>query len=681
MSQDILGSWMTIAQVKEAGSGLSYPTISKIIHSDGLQTRRLDTKGRAIQVLMTPEAAQRLGIKALIDFRETGFELSSSRVVVNTPSGDYAVCTNMEYGYNDFASVLKSVLPETSTKNLEGLFDLNARKEGDSRKILGSRMISLLLEIKKGAFFGKTLFDYLSREAGVNIGEVAQDLNRVAEKQIKYLSPGLPYIPRESLPEVIRLVRASVYKDAETWPQQISFLPETPAQVTPAPKAEPKKAGIYLSVPGFRIRDIVRQDDGIELLVEEMGAPPSVSRKTDEAVPRDYKERFTIPELAEFMGVCGATVKRRLKEHSQEFDLRRREKGTGTAYEARVTKDNYHLLGISEEQARTFLDFSTASPNPERAEPPAEPVVPKPLPPSVVPRPVPTAPVSKPVSDSPSPPNIVIETAVEKPLEFSISEKPYRIFPSRKYTPKEVGAILRQVNSGAFSDNTVDNIFDALNFRGLMPGKDLYDYLNRVNGSSGMMILSSSGTRKKLEELGITAAALSSQELSPYVRTAPGLRDSYILKEDLPAMKAAAAGIAVAPPSPDVSREQSRVAALGRWERRLYEQRIMPQDHSLGKLIEAGVLVMDTEQLIERTYGTFEREMQGYVFFNFNRPKAKVAPDMPWPEFKDSFLSLLEKEGLAKDIVRACGGREDKWLYVLKQGTPNSAIEHAWGIK
>ncbi len=687
MEQETTEIWMTLKQIQEAGATLHPKYLYRLVSSGGMfTTRHAPSKGRPLEVLMTPDVISRLKIKGDIDFRGTSLKTSSSQVVIHTgtqdKSKDYTVSSDADYDYGNFASLFRAVLPdEPNPAVLEELFEKNAGSLGE--KINGGRLIGLLLEAREAAFLGKTLFDYISREAGVNIGEVSAHLSEVAGNQIRKLSPRISYILKGELPGVIEEIRKHAYPGIEdsgagSWPSDIDLRSKPVLETRVAVEQTPQPAGFYISVPGYRVKEVVRKGDGLELIVESIGpATREVLRTYEPSVSLSGKSvRLTATDLAKLTGLSVFTMRKRMTADKDSLNLKRRTEGTGCAYEAEVTRDNYHLLGITKEQAESLLGFEdekTAA-SPAIASPP--------LPLTPVPHtPVPHAP-SKPFARPPAAPVKSPPTPEEQPVEVVISERPYQLFPSRMYTPNEVGELLRQVNQAVFSDVVVERIFQELEIKdGQMEGRDLVRYVHRVNG---MMDLSSSSTKSKLAQMGISLEALEEPRLSEYVRKAPGLREHYVLKRDLPRLQELCSGRRPPGPTdpldPGGQKEQERLAALRKWEDKLTRQNIMPRDLVLRKLRDAGVFVDNSAQTVEATYGAFETQMKGFVYFDLGSLRAKVDPSLSWQDFRVNYLNILEERGFVKDVVAACGGTEDKWVYVLKKGTTPQQLHRVLGL-
>ncbi len=659
--------WMSLKEIEQASS-LCLATLRKRCNDASIETKRGKGKGGPTLVRMTPETINRLEISTGLDFTEILPQPTASNVVVRTDSGVYTLSSTEEYGFNDFASIFRGVLPDNPRGVLKEFFDLNAVRDGDSKKVRGSRLIGLLSEANQGVFVGKELYDYLSAEAGVNKDEIAQQINRIADSHVKRLSPSILYIPKHDLPDVVKLVRKGVY-GVEEWPDEVEFTTKQPVSEPAHVEPSVSKEGFYVSVRGSKIRDIVKRDGGIELILEEDGVSDDVQEggvsgvEVHGGVSYKGSRTFNVNQLVELTGMSPFIVRKRLQAHRDSFDLRRSTKGTGRGYEATLTHDNCQILGIPERRARELLGPEPAR-NLEQVTASPEPV-PEPTPEVVqvvkeVPAPVVSAPKPKASAER------------REGVKIDISGREYTLLPHKDYTLREVNEVLSQVHQSAFGEVVVAKIFEELGIEdGQMSGHDLIRYLGRVNG---MMVLSSTSTQRRLESMGIPLKALELPDFADYVKRAPGLREPYVLKRNLQAVLELVKSRGITKLGLENPDEQARLSALSKWEQELEKLNIMPHGYTLEKLIQSGSLMQNTVASIESTYPLFIREMAGFVYYNFNRVKSNVAPDCRISDFNDRYMSVLEEKGMVKNVVKACEGDNRFWLYVLKKGVHDRDI-------
>ncbi len=556
--------------------------------------------------------------------------------------------------------MFKAFSDPPSSSALEHLFDSNSQDDGKGKRIEGSRLISLMLKVGDSVFVGKNLRTYLSREAGVNVNEI--DTTLVSMKEVRQLSPQIFYVKKEELPKVVHGIRKAVYPEIKNWGEYID-LKEKEIPKEPARDSKINQEGFYISVRGHRVVDVVKKDRGIELLLQDEPTTSNASPTT--------KDRFSVSELAELAGVSVFTIRSKLKKYEGKFDVQRKTEGTGRAYEVRLTQDNFSLLGIPEEKAREIIVFKdynlTTDDRPEasileqvKVSKKSEQLSPPPLPVPIAP---PITPRSRSKDNNPSEPAASIE----------ISGHIYDITPSRGYTPAEVLDFLKLVHP-SFSEITVNRIFTDLKLKEYMEGRELIRYIGRVNG---MMVLSSSSTRQRLENMDIPIKIFETPEFSEYVHKAPGLREDYVLRQELESIKTKLANFrSGATNIVDLDKETD--LTLGKTitdcRKKLSDKGLMPRGSLLEKLLESGVIVEKTLVSVEETYSRFQTEMEGWTYFNFNSVKEELAPHIGWRDFKDHYMKVLEEKGIAKEIVSACGGNSRCWVYVLKKGTPTHEI-------
>lgn len=650
------GTWMTIKDIQKAGSTLRYSSIyNKIKYSGQFESRKL--KGRQLEVLVTLENISQFKIRNVLDFKDRKpLERNTSEVLVHTASGDYAISAKEEYGLNYFSEVMRGILPKSAnSKTIEELFDITARQEGLSKKINGSRLIGLVLTSKDAEFLDDDLFTYLSGEAGINIDEVGQALQRAAEGCIKKLSPNLPYIPRKDIPEVARAIRREIY-GVDDWPEEVDFkksekiVQESTAKQEAAEKVTAKpepanrffievpeilgRAKIYFETPGnpLHVKEVRTKQGGIEVLVDsEETSEPAEKSKKNEII-------LTAPELSEITRLHIATIRTKLEKYKAELHVTRRST-LGRPYEARITPQNYHLAGIKEEKARQlFQSEGQIEENPK-----------------------PTSTVQKPAFRK--------EAFQEQPVVIDISGKSEEIILSKIYNPEEIRKILKQVHAGIFTDVTVTNVLSALKAESGLEGKKFVEYIGHVNG---IMDLSSTGTQLKLEQIGITVEDLKTDiSLSRYLRTAPGLREPYIVRADISEIqKAVPERKSLRRYTSDSERreEAERRDAFNNWIERLKEKGIMPREDTLERLVNLGVLVTNTKASIESTFPVFEKEMEGFLYVNLNKIRMGIPGEPSWQEFHEKYAPKLTEKGIIKNIVEACGGRKGSSFYVIKRG-------------
>lgn len=671
------GKWMKLKQIREAGSPLSIQWLNKKVNSDGkFKTRRSKGWGRPIEVLVTSKNISEFKIQKRLDFTEERLERELKKVSVTTDYGVYQVSSTEDYGFNQFSNIMEGVLPESESKKpLQELFELNCQREGNSKRIAGSKLIGLLVESKNAAFIGDKLVEHISREAGINIQEVIPTIYESARQHVKKLSDKLHYIPKENLPEVIKLVRKKIY-GVEEWPDEIEFKkerqktkePETPLEETQRTIEKQKAKGFFIEIPGIfgntkifidtgndtTVKEIRNKVGGIEILVD--------SKETTPASMHNSTKRYTAQELSEMTGQHIATIRSKLKKYSTKFDLRRKD-GLGRAYEAKITLENYHLIGISDEKVSEIFQTQNPHENPKPAK---------------LTEIVQNSQNNKKKSE-PTPSKRISE---EPQIELEISGKNYRLLSSKTYNEEEILEVLKQVHQGIFTELTVNRIFEDLDIRGReMKGKELANYVGIVNG---MMSLSSTGTQKKLEDMGISNKHLEEDtELSNYLRRAPGLKEPYILKQDLPEIEKIASKrrdfMKAHTPEED-KEEKAKQKKLQEWYKRLEKKGIMPRENTLEKLTSAGVLVTNSEESIRITFERFEQEMSGFKYFNISRIKDRLPGIVTWEKFREDYASRLIKAGVVKEIVQNCGGRENSQVYVVKEGVYTKDILELLGV-
>ncbi|OGJ22207.1 hypothetical protein A3K73_06425 [Candidatus Pacearchaeota archaeon RBG_13_36_9] len=694
MSED--GTWMTIRQIKEAGSTYCIATLySKVTSDTQFETRRARTQGKPIEVLVTSENISRFRIRKKLDFTKIEpLEQGVSEVIVHTISGDYPVSSGDGYGSKYFSEVMRGILPKSvSSKEIEELFVSNAKHEGQSKKIDGSRLIGLALESKKAKFLDSNLFNHLSGEAGINLDEVAPALQRAARGYIKKLSPNLPYICRTDLPEVVKLIRKEIY-GVDDWPEEVDLkgknektgdVQESSAKEETAEKATTKSAEpnnrFYIEVPGIlggtricfetgskqiHVRDVRTKPSGIEVIVD------TEETITTEKSASDHGKWCTASQLSEITRLHIATIRTKLKKYEKELSVRRRQ-DLGRAYEAKITLDNYNLIGLTKEKARQLFNIQE----------------------------VPESTIKKTTQkhdgDSRTKEHIKQETAQEQPVVIDISGKNYEFVLSKIYEPKEIYEILKQVHAGVFTPLTVDKILEELKSSLGLEGRKLADYIKSVNG---MMDLSSTGTKLRLQEIGASVENLKTDpELSQYLRSAQGLREQYILRADLPQIQKAVSErksltrgpVPVTGPDREASKkivtdsdkkeEEARQTAFYGWTKRLEKKSMMPEDLSLEKLTSSGVLITNTKESINLTFGAFEREMEGFRFFNLDRIRRGIPGEPGWREFYGDYLPKLLEAGIIKNIAQSCGGPKNSHFYVIKKGKYKEDAFEVLGIK
>jgi len=489
MSETIPGQWFTIKQLKDAGSTLTENGIHNILarNAELFQTRGEGTRKSPTEILVTSENLRKLRITTELDFRREEFlKKGAGEVLIHTNSGEYKVSATETYGYGYFADIVTRVLPVSAARGLERVFDdIANHQEGPSKRVDGSRLIGLLVEISNAIIPDSSLPVFLSGEAGVNINEAREYLPELlTESLMQELSLfGIKYIPRQKIPELVKALRKKVH-GVEEWPEEVDLRTESlklrPSEGAASNIPEPKRTkkpslknkekrnytptrdetnkGFWIPIPGIlertgmhfttlyakaRTGKITKRESprGIEILVTQDNLAELHLPQADfEALYAQTKissgKRLTAQQLSEISGLHIATIRTRLKNHEEELQVRRSGKGVGRAYEATVTRENCGLLGISPEK----YDLIAAE-----QVPPIQTIEATPVPQGQA---TPQSPIQPPVQTKPRTDRKGPEKTLEGTVNFNFSGKSCDIDPSEAYTRAEVSGILKQVHPG-----------------------------------------------------------------------------------------------------------------------------------------------------------------------------------------------------------------------------------------
>lgn len=290
----------------------------------------------------------------------------------------------------------------------------------------------------------------------------------------------------------------------------------------------------------------------------------------------------------------------------------------------------------------------------------------------------------------------------EKPLyeSFNVNGKNVKIDPKRAYERSYVSGILSEVHNLAFTENTIDKVFQT--YGGgteQISGADFVKILRNVNG---IVLLSSSSAVKKLEsELGMSLdevrPLLEKPGLKKFLHTLPGVIDNpYFLRQEIQELRAAvkarqsgleasssiqeaiqkhsvqdsdspSIAIQVRNPRGEKVDVKLRELTIG-WEKKLKDAGIMPPLAVYQTLLDRGILDDSSVQRLADTYPTFIEAMNGFQHTNLNLLAKEFG--MEYADFARAYMSDLKVKGLVKDVATELKPGE-RGLYVIARGKLN----------
>ncbi len=274
--------------------------------------------------------------------------------------------------------------------------------------------------------------------------------------------------------------------------------------------------------------------------------------------------------------------------------------------------------------------------------------------------------------------------AAERTDVFLVDKAAFKLDQGRSYPITLVRRGLQQLDKEMFTQPIVDRALQYMRANTHVQGNELIPFLDKVRG---ILPLLSKGTKKKLEAEvsggfqcsdAFLAEMPTNIHYQRFVHTFPEVLGdtAYIIAGELGSLVLSVRIHEDIHLKPDSSQQQRRIdsalypkdaealAALESFKDQLVQQRLVPTFEAHTRLLELGVLSHSSRDAVTRSYTRFIEEMKGWQFYPF--PPLRKSLGLDWNEFNARYLSMLEKEGLVKDLAKATSKGEH--FYVAKQG-------------
>jgi hypothetical protein len=342
--------------------------------------------------------------------------------------------------------------------------------------------------------------------------------------------------------------------------------------------------------------------------------------------------------------------------------LTRRRSGKGRAVEALITRDNYQKAGLDHYPADPApLANPTRDDSPEGADP----------------------------TSSPTQETVPAKT-------FDIYGEKVTIKPSDNYPALYVRSILKKVHPAAFSDLTLSNLISKYGKDGgNIEGQQLIQILEQTNG---MMVASTSSTRKRLEsllrvdEMTLNKLLANPEVQTKFLHTLPGIIDTpYILNSEVDDFRKYAAGafltsqvndlraalgnggsfprppVQVPPPSTRtrLPLAPELVDTLKKYNQILRDSDIFPPGKAYDALLHLGILKQDSAEEMNRTYANFMQMMDGWEFRDLKAVSDREG--FQWYDFSRRVIPNLISRGFVRNLASSAPNNGAP-LYVVAKG-------------